>query len=1298
MAYNLKYYYLFKSCNGKTVEIDIKEDGYTGSATLRRLGGAPVLKMENSGCIHGTSLELPAECVVEDEYADLYSTDPYLYQVDVIVGSRTVWKGYVTPELYSAPWIDPPYDVTVTATDGIGELKLHTFPAMGDVSLYSLLSTILGYTGLSFAINAINTAGNTAASASDLLTSTTVNLDHMAGETCYDVLQSVLESLHATIQQADCGWLIIRETDVNSMTSSGSVRDTSSNSYDIIEITSMADSDCWPVGQLRMEIQPAKNRVDVQCENHPHQNYLVDPNMVLDSWGGTATHRTGDGGYYEINPESNQYIRQRVVIPTNSIPGAANGDTANLTLTLRARQTDSEASHKVKIAIDAYGKKLGTTSYVHFWLTNTAYASGSGPGTWYEDTSIRYYEAELQGAVNGNSSDCTTVTVEIPWAALTKTRLLPDSTNPLTISIYADDQTVCVHGATLEAVTTYEGISTALIMNNAARGSYGTIEPAFADSLTKNYGASWIDNMCRTYSGTKVSTWYSAIMSSLPYGEFIAKDYALSCAMPRLRLQGRLNVQTDWMPLFFLTNGMMFQTETWSLDLLNDEVEVSILSLPASSIQVTSLVVTPTGAEDSTTDYSTAVAPTSFNVLHNDTSAHYISISQVNASAWSVSGYDSSWITFSKTSGTGTDTISFTLSENSGAARSSTFTIAGMPVKISQEAGSFSFSPSSVSVSEEMGSTAVTIDCGDSQEWSLSSNVTWCTVSGMATYSGTGPATVYLSYGQNVKSANRTATITVYRGSTAAGTITLAQAGIGAVVITSGLSVSSASGIYTIAVTDTANVGWQLSSDQSWCTISPSSGTGTNSAVVVTVGTNSSTSASRTATITCTPSTGTATTCVVTQAAATEVSISPTSLTFDPAGSTETVTITGSYTAWEVTSAPSWSSALGLAGNAPVIDLDASANTSGSSRSGSFTIVIDGTSYQVSATQAAQAATTYRFTISATPSGATVVINGSERTYIDCVAGTSITWSVSASGYVSQSGVYTMGSADHTETVTLTQEQTYTLSVTPTTASFTYDADEYDEGVTLLIEGNDSWTLTKPSWCTVYGNVTSGTCPAYIRIFPSGPNTSATPRTGTVTITGTHGETATCQLTQAALSFEITGEPSPPLNEESGYIVDPAVAVTWSVTTGAALCTTRESGGYFYVTPTGQAGDIIVIRATSTLDNTRYEEIQLEVSEGVEPIGDFIMDSTAYFTWSLGYKQISCVPVNIDTSTITVTKDDPDNIILILRYDSANQYIEFTFKTSADSSVDHSWSFTVSGTGTDGLPVAATIECYYVTG
>jgi hypothetical protein len=297
-----------------------------------------------------------------------------------------------------------------------------------------------------------------------------------------------------------------------------------------------------------------------------------------------------------------------------------------------------------------------------------------------------------------------------------------------------------------------------------------------------------------------------------------------------------------------------------------------------------------------------------------------------------------------------------------------------------------------------------------------------------------------------------------------------------------------------------------------------------------------------------------------------------------------------------------------------------------------------------------------------------------------------------------------MGAADHTETVTLTQEQTYTLSVSPTSVSFAYDtySSAFDDniGESIHIDGNDTWSLTMPSWCRSYYNTTSGTAPQYIKVSPSSPNTSSTTRTGTITITGTHGATATVSVTQAALSYEIVGEPYPSIGETFGYITDPVVSVNWSVVTGASICTTSLSDGTFYVTPNenAQVDDTILIRATSTLDNTRYEDLELTVTEAVVG-GYFDMPSTAVFTsMGIGNKYIECVPVDIDTSTISVTKSDPDNVILFAQFYPASERIGFSFVTSASSSVDHSWSFTITGTDTGGHTVSATVQCSYTTG
>ena len=147
MAWANKYRFRFESIHGVEYNIYILKDGYSGSVIQRALGRAPVLRKKKNGPICGTSLELYAECLVNGEFAELYTSDPKEYKVEVYRDSVKIWTGFVSTELYSEPGIAPPYDVQIVATDGLGELKLNNYEAQGEVSLSVLFGYILSFTG-----------------------------------------------------------------------------------------------------------------------------------------------------------------------------------------------------------------------------------------------------------------------------------------------------------------------------------------------------------------------------------------------------------------------------------------------------------------------------------------------------------------------------------------------------------------------------------------------------------------------------------------------------------------------------------------------------------------------------------------------------------------------------------------------------------------------------------------------------------------------------------------------------------------------------------------------------------------------------------------------------------------------------------------------------------------------------------------------------------------------------------------------------------------------------------------------
>ena len=257
MAYAVHFRFQFRSQNDNIYRIDILEDGYTGDIVQRPLGGGPQLRRNRSGAICGTSLEFQAQALVDDEFADLYTTDAQALRVNLYQNESLIWQGYITPELYSDPYIAVPYNVKVTATDNLGELKLSDYTAQGRVSVAALIEDILSHTGLDFDVHwlsAMHPSDPTDVDAEDMASATTVNLDHLEGKTLYDVLQKVLEYLRsgATITAPD------------------------GTTFDIGDFGSMTSEVWWPVGYLSRTVQPAKREKVIISPNNWIKNLLPD--------------------------------------------------------------------------------------------------------------------------------------------------------------------------------------------------------------------------------------------------------------------------------------------------------------------------------------------------------------------------------------------------------------------------------------------------------------------------------------------------------------------------------------------------------------------------------------------------------------------------------------------------------------------------------------------------------------------------------------------------------------------------------------------------------------------------------------------------------------------------------------------------------------------------------------------------------------------------------------------------------------------------------------------------------------
>jgi len=245
-----------------------------------------------------------------------------------------------------------------------------------------------------------------------------------------------------------------------------------------------------------------------------------------------------------------------------------------------------------------------------------------------------------------------------------------------------------------------------------------------------------------------------------------------------------------------------------------------------------------------------------------------------------------------------------------------------------------SANPTVLNVTPPAGTTS--FDVISNTSWTLSESTSWFSISAS---SGTGNATITVTYDQNASSVARNGTITLSAPGASDVTITVNQAGAALSVAPAIRNVTAAAGTTTFDVT--SNTVWTASESVSWFSIWPAGGTG-NGTVTVTYDQNLSVSP-RNGSITFT-SPGLANVVVSVSQAGAGVILTVTPSNRDvaaPAGTT-TFSIT-SNTGWTVSESVSWFSVLPLSGTGNgTITVTYGENATGSTRAGNLAVTASG--------------------------------------------------------------------------------------------------------------------------------------------------------------------------------------------------------------------------------------------------------------------------------------------------------------------------------------------------------------------
>ena len=609
--YEVKYLFRFESCNGTTREIRVlhheagdraileSSDDYlmtehtglylvvkTYRETQRPQGRGPVIKKEQNGPIHGTSLTFYAECQVDQEYLDFYTSDPKEFRVDVYDGETLLWQGFITPELYSEPDIAPPYDVQVVATDGLGELKLYDFTEQGTVSLRAMLTYLLGYTGLSTDVNLVSSLEAGSRDAGELL-DMTINLDYMAGKSCYDVLSYLLDTLHATITRWGGAWLLTRETNVTFTDGEVDYYDTAGDpdvlANSVQTLGAMRSASAWPVGQLSMVIDPAKNKVSVQAPWHTI-TALTNSEMTSD----TGWTKYNSASFINI-PEcmyklpypvgGTPQLRQQLSMAGIRVPMSFSLKATGLTSLISGTTVEARLGVVLfyTVGSDSYVLRRGGDG-VPVWQ------AGSLPSGEITDGSIVDYEQTL------TMWDASRIEAEELRIDNIPAFVLSGAFPSGTLTVYIIGYCAGVFSAHLDVILP-KGYADVLRIDNGARGAGNEVEIAIGRETSDTaYYAAFLQGLLLD-SGNVITSFADAnFTAGLDYLSFIARDYAMSIALPRVIIKGTVFLEDtiSMPPLVFSKGGLDYWLQTWAWNLYDDELEIEALTLPSAQLTVLS--------------------------------------------------------------------------------------------------------------------------------------------------------------------------------------------------------------------------------------------------------------------------------------------------------------------------------------------------------------------------------------------------------------------------------------------------------------------------------------------------------------------------------------------------------------------------------------------------------------------------------------------------------------------------------------------------------------------------------------
>ncbi len=232
--YGLRYVHEYTDWKQRTCKFEIYKRAYEGaSEEVEGAGSNLSFAYENEGKVfepfRGSRAALTLKSNVSRKFHELFEGDERDHYGRFLVSGVVKWTGWITPDIFSEPWANPPYLTTLNFNDGIGGLKNLPFPDVnangytGTISEKDAIIACLGRIGLRLDVHiACNIREESMDTLSAPIEQSEVNVEAFVklsqGESqplnSYEVLSKILKSWNAVILQEENKWWIVREPEL----------------------------------------------------------------------------------------------------------------------------------------------------------------------------------------------------------------------------------------------------------------------------------------------------------------------------------------------------------------------------------------------------------------------------------------------------------------------------------------------------------------------------------------------------------------------------------------------------------------------------------------------------------------------------------------------------------------------------------------------------------------------------------------------------------------------------------------------------------------------------------------------------------------------------------------------------------------------------------------------------------------------------------------------------------------------------------------------------------------------------